>query len=398
MPIASSQSLPYPSPEAIIHSKELQGLIQENIYQAGGAIPFSRFMELALYTPRLGYYMASLPKIGYLGDFITAPEISSFFSRCLALAAQEVLAILKKGNILEIGAGSGRMAADILIELADRDCLPEQYLILELSADLRQRQQTYLSQRIPNLMPRIIWLDRLPNSIQGIIFANEVCDAMPIHCIQIEADCSWERYVSCDRQGEFIWESGPLSDLILDNRINNIRPFLNFDLSAEFSYISEINLMMERWITEFAHCLHQGVIFIVDYGFPQHEYYHWQRSEGTLMCHYQQHAHSDPFFFPGLQDITAHIDFTALAEAGKNSNLSIAGYCSQADFLLSCGLDKLIAKESQRATRTMLEISNQVKRLILPGEMGELFKVLALTRGIEQSLLGFKLRDRRARL
>ncbi|CAB1274133.1 class I SAM-dependent methyltransferase [Candidatus Nitrosacidococcus tergens] len=398
MPIASSKGLPHPSPEAIIHSKKLQSLIRENIHQAGGAIPFSHFMGLALYTPRLGYYMSALPKIGHPGDFITAPEISPLFSRCLALAAQEILAILKKGNILEIGAGSGRMAADILIELADRDCLPEQYLILELSADLRQRQQTYLSQRIPHLMPKITWLNRLPDSIQGIIFANEVCDAMPIHCIQIETDCSWERYVGYDQKGEFIWENGPLSDPILDNRINDIRPFLNFEPNAEFSYISEINLMMERWIAELAHCLHQGVVFIIDYGFPQHEYYHWQRSEGTLMCHYQQYAHSDPFFFPGLQDITAHIDFTALAEAGKNSNLSITGYCSQADFLLSCGLDKLIAKESQESMPTMLEISNQVKRLILPSEMGELFKVLALTQGIDQPLLGFKLRDRRTRL
>jgi SAM-dependent MidA family methyltransferase len=350
-------------------------------------------MELALYTPSLGYYMAGLHKLGALGDFITAPELSPLFARCLSRQCQQILKLLGSGDILEFGAGSGRMAADILEELDRRNSLPRQYFILELSAHLRQLQQETLHQQVPHLTSIVSWLDRLPDNIQGLILANEVCDAMPVHCFQLEGEHSWERYVSYEGDA-FVWKKGPFSQPSLKDRITKIRLLLN---QAD-RYESEINLAMERWITEIARRLQEGMLLIIDYGFPRHEYYHWDRAGGTLMCHYRHQAHPNPLILPGLQDITAHVDFTALAEAGHSSGLRVAGYCSQADFLLACGLDELAAAGIKAAGRHALEISNQIKRLILPSEMGELFKVLALTRKIDQPLLGFGLRDRRARL
>lgn len=239
----------------------------------------------------------------------------------------------------------------------------------------------------------ISWLDQLPDNIQGVVIANEVCDAMPVHCIQLESEHNWERYVSYEK-GKFIWRKGPLSQPILSNRIAEIRKLIN----PVTHYESEINLAMECWIAEIALRLQKGMLLIIDYGFPQHEYYHWERAQGTLMCHYRHRAHSNPLILPGLQDITAHVNFTALAEAGYTNGLKIAGYCSQADFLLSCGLDKFAESEIKCVSDYTLEINNQIKRLILPSEMGELFKALALTREIEQPILGFSLRDRRSSL
>jgi SAM-dependent MidA family methyltransferase len=387
------KNLPRPDPTALAHSQKLQSIIQEAIEQAGGQIPFARFMELALYTPSLGYYMSSLHKLGALGDFITAPELSSLFARCLSRPCQQVLKLLGAGDILEFGAGSGRMAADLLDALDRKDSLPTRYLILELSADLRQRQQETLHQQVPHLASIVSWLDNLPNDFQGLILANEVCDAMPVHCFQLGGEYSWERYVGYEGD-EFVWGKGPFSQPPLKDRIAKIRELLN----PVDHYESEINLAMERWVTEIAHRLQRGMLLIIDYGFPQHEYYHWDRAGGTLMCHYRHRAHSNPLILPGLQDITSHVDFTALAEAGHSNGLKVAGYCSQADFLLSCGLDELAAAEIKMTGRHALEIGNQIKRLILPSEMGELFKVLALTREIDQPLLGFGLRDRRTRL
>ncbi|MGR6035419.1 MAG: class I SAM-dependent methyltransferase [Candidatus Nitrosoglobus sp.] len=387
------KNLPRPDPAALAYSQKLQGVIQEAIEQAGGQIPFARFMELTLYTPGLGYYMAGLHKLGASGDFITAPELSSLFTRCLSRSCQQVLKLLGSGDILEFGAGSGRMAADLLNELDRRGSLPTRYLILELSADLRQRQQETLHQQVPHLAPIVSWLDNLPDNIQGLILANEICDAMPVHCFQLEGEHSWERYVSYGGD-EFVWKKGPFSQPSLKDRITKIRRLLN----PVAHYESEINLAMERWVTEIACRLQRGMLLIIDYGFPQHEYYHWERAGGTLMCHYRHRAHSNPLILPGLQDITSHVDFTALAEAGHSSGLKVAGYCSQADFLLACGLSELAAAEIKTAGRHALEVSNQIKRLTLPSEMGELFKVLALTREIDQPLLGFGLRDRRARL
>ncbi|KFI24064.1 class I SAM-dependent methyltransferase [Nitrosococcus oceani] len=384
---------PHPEPTALAHSQKLENVIQTTIEQAGGQIPFARFMELALYTPGLGYYMAGLHKLGTFGDFITAPELSPLFACCIARQCQQIFELLGTGDILEFGAGSGRLAADLLSELNLSGNLPERYFILELSADLRHRQQETLYQRVPLLASRVSWLDRLPDRIDGFILANEVCDAMPAHCFQLENGYDWERYVGYEK-GRFVWKKGPLSHPLLKERIAKIRLLLKH----VNSYESEINLAMEGWTTEIAHRLRKGMLLIIDYGFPRHEYYHPERMMGTLMCHYRHQAHPNPLIMAGLQDITTHVDFTALAEAGHSSELRVAGYCTQADFLLACGLDKLAATEIAAGEKQALETSQQIKRLVLPSEMGELFKALALTREINQPLLGFNLRDRRARL
>lgn len=390
-----SNFLPHPDPAALAHSQKLQNVIKKAIEQADGQISFARFMELALYTPSLGYYMAGLHKLGASGDFITAPELSSLFARCLARQCQQILELLGSGEILEFGAGSGRMAADLLDELDRQGSLPQRYFILELSADLRQRQQEMLHRQVPHLVSIVSWLDALPDNIQGVILANEVCDAMPVHCFQLESGQSWERYVGLSYEEKaFVWKKGPFSQPVLKARVAEIQKLL----SPVEHYESEINLTMEYWITEIARRLQKGMLLIIDYGFPRHEYYHPDRVGGTLMCHYQHRAHPNPLILPGLQDITAHVDFTALAEAGYSGGLKVAGYCSQADFLLACGLDKLVTAEIEAEGRRALAIGQQIKRLTLPSEMGELFKALALTRGIDQPLLGFGLRDRRARL
>lgn len=390
---APSHSLPQPDPIALAHSQKLQGVIREAIEQAGGQISFAQFMNLALYAPGLGYYMAGLHKLGATGDFITAPELSSLFTRCLARQCQQVLELLGSGDILEVGAGSGRMAVDLLETLERCNSLPERYLILELSADLRQRQQERLQQQVPHLLPKVRWLNRLPDRVQGLVLANEVCDAMPVHCFQLADGRIWERYVGY-RGEAFVWQNGPISEPHLQTRLTEIHKRLN----QVDRYESEVNLAMESWVTEIASRLQKGALLIIDYGFPRHEYYHPERTGGTLMCHYRHRAHPDPLILPGLQDITAHIDFTALAEAGHDGGLKVAGYCSQADFLLACGLTELAVAEFTTDDQHTLKTSNQIKRLILPSEMGELFKILALTQGIEKSLLGFRLRDRRARL
>ncbi|QBQ53758.1 class I SAM-dependent methyltransferase [Nitrosococcus wardiae] len=386
-------SLPRPNPAALAHSQKLQSFIREAIEQNGGQISFARFMELALYSPGLGYYMSGLHKLGASGDFTTAPELSPLFARCLSRQCQQILELLGSGDILEFGAGSGCMAADLLAELDNRGNLPEQYFILELSAELRQRQQQTLQQQVPHLASKVSWLDRLPDNIQGLVLANEVCDAMPVHCFQLEDEHSWERHVGYEGD-TFVWKKGPFSHARLKERATEIRLLLK----QVSHYTSEVNLAMESWVAEIAYRLQQGMLLIIDYGFPRKEYYHPDRTTGTLMCHYRHRAHPDPLILPGLQDITAHVDFTALAEAGHNSGLRVAGYCSQADFLLACGLDELAMAEIAAGGYHALETSNQIKRLTLPSEMGELFKILALTRGIDPPLLGFSLRDRRARL
>lgn len=388
-----THSLPQPDPAALAHSQKVTRAIGEAIEQAGGPLSFAHFMNLALYAPGLGYYMTGRHKLGAAGDFITAPELSPLFTRCLARQCQQVLELLGSGDILEFGAGSGRMAADLLAALDRSHSLPDRYLIVELSADLRRRQQALLQQQVPHLLPKVRWLEKLPESVQGLVLANEVGDAMPVHCFQLSGGHAWERYVGYTGEA-LVWQKGPLSQPPLQTRLSAIRPLINH----VDCYESEVNLAMESWVTEIASRLRQGALLIIDYGFPRHEYYHPERSTGTLMCHYRHQAHPDPLILPGLQDITTHVDFTALAEAGDASGLKVAGYCSQADFLLACGLTELAAAEFAAGDASAVTAGTQMKRLTLPSEMGELFKALALTRGIDKPLVGFGLRDRRARL
>jgi len=337
-------------------------------------------MELALYAPGLGYYSAGMHKFGAAGDFVTAPEISALFGQALAQQAAQVLGITA-GNILEIGPGSGRLAFDLLTELERLGQLPERYFLLEVSADLRQRQQHLLAR----FAPRVEWLDALPASFSGLIIGNEVLDAMPVHLVAWHEDSLFERGVSLE-DGQFSWSerklaSGELFDIAVS-------------LDVPPGTISEIGLVARGFVATLASLLEKGAILMLDYGFGQNEYYHPQRSSGTLMCHYRHHSHDAPFYLPGLQDITSHVDFTAIAETGVSHGLNLLGYTSQAHFLINAGITDLLSLTSPEQASAYLPLASQVQKLLNPAEMGELFKVIALGKGVDTPLLGFARGDK----
>lgn len=307
--------LPQPSPEALAHSARLRELILQDIELQGGWIPFSRYMELALYAPGLGYYTAGAHKFGSAGDFVTAPEISPLFGRTLARQVAQIMAHSAPA-VLELGAGSGRLACDMLQELERLDSLPERYTILEVSADLRERQQALLLKHVPQLAARVEWLDELPDSMAGAVIGNEVLDALPVHIVRWGEDEILERGVAAGATIEWK-ERLPENDALLA---------LAQRIPVPEGYISEISLAARGLAASLSRRLTQGVLLFIDYGFGAREYYHPQRSQGTLMCHYRHHAHDDPFFLTGLQDITAHVDFSAIAEAAVDNGAQLLGY------------------------------------------------------------------------
>ena len=385
--------LPAPSPQALELSAELSTVIRAAINAAGGSIPFSRYMELCLYTPGLGYYGAGQRKFGPGGDFVTAPEISPLFGRCLANSCKEVLESLQGGNILEFGAGSGQLAIDVLGELERQACLPNRYLILERSAELRQRQQQAIQKKLPQLLDRVVWIDALPTAgFRGVMLGNEVLDAMAVERFQWDGKAANLFHVSCEGDG-FQWQLQQDRDdatVAVESLVS--------ECQLPPGYISEANILLSAWLQSAADVLEQGVLLLIDYGYPRHEYYHLQRSSGTLMCHYRQRAHDDPFLWPGLQDITAHVDFTAVAEAALAADLEVAGYTTQTYFLLDCGLDSLLQQAGPTDSTHYIQLAQQAKTLILPGEMGERFKCIGLTRGMTTAIPGFRLQDYRNRL
>jgi len=388
-----------PPPDEITqqHSDRLQAAVRAEIEACGGAISFARFMEMALYQPGLGYYSAGARKFGEAGDFITAPELSPLFSRCLARQCRQVLAEIGFGDILEFGAGSGVMAAELLLELERLDSLPGQYFVLELSPDLKQRQRDTLGEHAPHLLERVVWLDALPESgFQGVILANEVVDAMPVHIVRFLEHGVTERCVGWDGHS-FVWQERPLQSAELQQHIDSLMAELGAEVFCP-GYVTEINLAQQGWINSLAALLERGAALTIDYGFPRHEYYHPDRTTGTLMCHYRHRTHGDPLILAGLQDITAHVDFTALAAAAQQADLDVLGYTSQAQFLLATGLTEMLAEADPSPTRHYLQLAQQVKKLTLPSEMGELFKILALGRNIPYTLEGFYLQDRRYKL
>lgn len=380
---------PQPDSDARFHSEALIAILVSQIEAAGGAIAFDEYMRRTLYTPGLGYYSGGSRKFGAEGDFITAPEISPLFSQCLARQCAQVLRAIDKAEILEFGAGSGAMAAELLLELESLQQLPARYQILELSAELRERQQQTLQQRAPHLFPLVVWLDSLPEAVNGVILANEVLDAMPVHRICKQQGHWLEQYVGWSGE-RFQWQSGPLTEAIP-------APMLSVLSEMPDGYCTELAVEARQWVGQLGQCLQHGLILLIDYGFPRHEFYHPQRSDGTLMCHYRHRAHDDPFVYPGLQDITAHVDFTAVAEAALEAELSVYGYSSQAMFLLGCGLTDMVEGVEDDAER--IRLAQQVKTLTLPSEMGELFKVMALGSGlVETELMGFAIHDMRGKL
>jgi SAM-dependent MidA family methyltransferase len=372
-------SLPAPTPEAARHCAQLAGLIRRDIAAQGGWIPFSRFMELALYAPGLGYYTAGAHKFGEAGDFVTAPELSPLFGRTLARQAAEIMAA-SAPHILELGAGSGKLAVDVMGELERMDALPQSYSILEVSADLRERQRTLLHERLPHLAARMQWLDALPEKIDGAVIGNEVLDALPVHLVHWSDGRILERGVASTDHG-FAWDERlPENDALLA---------LAQNIHVPDNYLSEISPTARGLVASLCERIGQGAMLFIDYGFGAREYYHPQRTRGTLMCHYRHHAHDDPFYLPGLQDITAHVDFTAVAEAAIDAGAHLLGYVTQAHFLINCGIVDFLAESDPEQLRDYLPLSAQLQKLTSPAEMGELFKVIALGKGLDAPLRGF---------
>jgi SAM-dependent MidA family methyltransferase len=401
---AYNPNLPKPDETALKLSETLQEKICLTIAENGGSISFEQYMQMALYEPGLGYYSAGSCKFGEQGDFVTAPEISPLFSRCIARQCQQVLSEISStevwsSSILELGSGTGKMAIDIMLELARNDALPETYYLLEPSADLRQRQQLNIRNAIPQLEERFVWLDRLPEErIKGVILANEVIDAMPVKRIVIDTDIQ-EYAVSCDSgaddQTQFQWlKTG------IDHNLKSEMQAM-FDMLGEslaIPYITEINCNIKPWINSLNDVLDQGLILISDYGYPRQEYFHPQRHAGTLICHYRHQVHDDPFLYPGLQDITASVEFTTVAEAAVDAGLHVSGFTTQAHFLIGCGLDQIVSEMETDDVAERSKMTQQVSKLTMPGEMGEKFKFIGLSKKLDVELCGFGFIDQRSRL
>lgn len=383
-------SLPAPDSDALEHSAALVSYIQHQIKKAGGWIDFAQFMNSALYAPSLGYYSSGAKKFGLAGDFVTAPEISPMFGQCFAKQVQQILCAVSEqstnADVLELGAGTGRLAHDLLSELDRLDQLPDHYFILEVSAHLRDEQHRNLKSELPEeIASRIFWLDTMPESFRGVVIANEVLDALPVHIIERVASSINEVGVSLENE-RFVWKSQRLESKDLLDFVNKL------ELSE--GYVTEVCPAATGLIATLANSLQLGALIMIDYGFSRHEYYHSQRRQGTLMCHYRHHSHSDPFLYLGLQDITAHVDFTRIAEAGVASGLSFVGYLNQAQFLINCGIMHLLELTSKDDMVAYIAQAAAVQKLLSPAEMGELFKVIAFEKNIDTDFIGFSQGDK----
>ncbi|MDK9716021.1 MAG: SAM-dependent methyltransferase [Sulfuritalea sp.] len=384
--------LPEPSADARAASEALTRIIAAEIAACGGWMSFARYMELALYAPGLGYYAGGSHKFGDYhegGDFLTAPELTPLYGRALARQVAPILAA-SSPVVMEAGAGSGKLAADLLLALDALGCAPERYRILELSGELRARQQATLAERAPKFANRVEWLDELPEKFSGCLVGNEVLDAMPTHALRWGDEAEGgivERGVGLD-DGRLVVAERPATGALLAaaQTIPVIAP-----------YRGEISLAARAWVSELARRLEKGAMLLIDYGLPRHELYHPLRDGGTLRCHYRHRVHEDAFWFPGLSDITSHVDFTAVAEAGFDAGLEVLGYISQANFLINCGIGELLLQgvgAGGTANPDQLRARGAVNVLISPNEMGELFKVIALGRGVPGPLIGFSRGDR----
>jgi SAM-dependent MidA family methyltransferase len=389
MPAAPIQPLPEPDADGRAHSARVVAAVRAEIARAGGWISFARYLQLVLYAPGLGYYVAGARKFGMDGDFVTAPETTPLFAQALAVQVAPILAATATREIVEFGAGSGALATDLLNALAKLDALPSRYAILEVSPDLRERQRVTIARRAADHFARVQWLDSLPATIDGAVVMNEVLDAIPPHVIARRQGEWYERGVACT--DTLRAEDRPLVDEAL--RAAAVERF-----PATGDYASEINPAAEALVEDVGGCMVGGALLVIDYGFPRDEFYHAQRSEGTLMGHYRHRSHDNPFLWPGLSDLTAHVDFTAIALAGGRAGLQVAGYAPQAGFLLGCGILDELRDSGDPASVTYLREAAAVHKLLSPAEMGELFKVLALAKSEHIDWPGFALADRSHRL
>ena len=384
----TESKLGQPDTAASHHSAAVAAFIRERIDSAGGVLPFDEYMEAVLYAPGLGYYAAGSRKFGPGGDFVTAPELGPLFGQCLAREVGPVLASLKQARVLEFGAGSGALAVSLIEALSTLDQLPERYCILEVSPDLRERQRNRLEPIANQHRLDIEWLERMPDApLEGVILANEVVDAFPVTRFRVLNGKPVRAGVCIDGDG-FAWDW--IDDLGNDqSTMNLVREY-----QLKEGYTSEVCPRTRAWMGALTSALQRGVVLVIDYGFPAAEYYLPERSEGTLRCHYQHQAHNDPLIYPGIQDVTSHVDFSALADAGRESGLEVLGYTSQEAYLLGLGLLELASPQPNDDERQILKTAAEVKELILPSQMGEAFKVMAFGKQADKPLHGFKLRDR----
>jgi SAM-dependent MidA family methyltransferase len=382
--------LPDLSEPELLHSQATSEHIRAELEAAGGWLSFERFMELALYAPGLGYYRAGSTKLGSAGDFVTAPEVSDLFGQCLAQQCAQVLAA-SGGEILELGAGSGRMAAALLSELAGLSVPFERYAILEVSADLKARQRERLARLPAALRERVVWLERLPERpITGVILANEVADALPCRRLTLQDGAPLEVGVAFSPQLGFHDRT-----MSAEQELRRAWSEITASLPAPLpdGYTTEVCLRATPWVLSLAETLQEGLILLSDYGLPRRHYYHAQRFMGTLRCHFRQRAHDDPYINLGVQDITAWVDFTRVGEAALDAGLEVAGFATQAACLLGLGIEQRVAGADGDMERVRL--AGEARRLIMPEEMGEAFKMMALTRDLDVPLAGFALQDLR---
>jgi SAM-dependent MidA family methyltransferase len=383
-------SLPAPDEDSAAHSERAAAYIREHIAAAGGSISFAEFMHLALYAPGLGYYTAGTTKFGEEGDFVTAPEVSAVFGRVLARQCAEVLTQVDSGSILEYGAGSGKLAVDMLEHLAELDALPSAYLILEVSPDLRERQQALIAERLPGLGNLVSWVDSVPDRHRGVLVANEVLDSMPVERF-VRRDAGVMQLCVVAEGGSFGFIEVPAPP-ILSQAVAAIERYLGTQLPD--GYRSEVCLAIPPWIGGMASALREGIAFLLDYGVSRREYYAPDRADGWLRCHFRHHAHDDPLILAGIQDLTAWVDFTSVAKAAVAQGLDVVGYAPQAQFLIAGGLESEMDDFADLSVQDQAELSQQVKTLTLPGEMGERFKCIALRKGAIAKPTAFSLVDR----
>lgn len=373
------------------HGRKACRFLLEQIDAAGGWLSFERFMDLALYAPLVGYYSGGAQKFGTGGDFTTAPEISSLFGACVAVQCEEILGRLNAASILEIGAGSGRLAADILARLETLNKLPQRYWILEISPELRDRQRQHLKRHQPRLLERVQWLDRPPDEpFDGVILANEVLDALPVARFRWHADGIEELGV-VQNDGRFAWAGRPAGERLAEDCRSLSRAGGDWD----DGYVSEYCPRLIAWTRTVTRSLRHGAALWFDYGLPRAQYYMPERRDGTLLCHFRHRAHGDPLIWAGLQDITAWVDFTHLAEASRDGGFQLAGFTTQAHFLAATGIDREMQLIAANDAHQFARLANQARRLLLPGEMGERFKAMAWLRGLDEPLRGFGLHDMR---
>ena len=376
------------------HSQRLAAHIRARIAEHGGWVDFETFMDLALYAPGLGYYSAGSAKLGPGGDFVTSPEIGELFSGCVARQCAEILAAIGGGEILEFGGGTGRMAAAVLGELECLGVLPERYAILEVSGDLRARQEMRIAGLPPALARRVTWIDRWPGApLRGVLLANEVLDALACQRFVLQAGAIAALGVAVAADGAFIECERPATGALLATCEAMLRTLPQV---LPEGYRSEVCLRVEPWIAALAQTLERGALLLFDYGLPRAQYYHPQRHDGTLSCHFKHRAHADPLIHVGVQDITAWVDFTRVAEAADAAQLQVLGFATQAAFLLGAGIEDLIARAEGSIGRA--RVASEARRLLLPGEMGEAFKAMAVGRNCPGRLRGFAHQDLRASL